>query len=190
MADFEPCLVKGIKAEGGYKLINTEGDRGGQTYAGISRKNWPAWKGWAKIDREEFDSELIIMVKTFYKKEFWDRIKGDVIGFQSVAYNIYAFAINTGLKTSIRLCQRIISAKVDGDFGPKTLKKLNEFVADEKDEKIFVLTFSLLKVFRYKTIVMNDTRRDDDFLISNQKFLCGWINRVQDGLKYWSVRWP
>lgn len=190
MADFEPCYDKVIDIEGGYHLINIPGDRGGQTYAGISRNNWPEWEGWEKIDRKNFDLELIEMVKGFYKQEFWDKIKGDDIGFQSVAYNIYAFAINSGLKTSIKICQKIIGTKVDGDFGAKTFKALNKFVADQKDEKIFVLTFSLLKVFRYKEIVMNDPRRDHDFFVSDQKFLCGWLNRVQEGTKYWSVVWP
>ena len=189
MADFELCFKKVIEIEGGFKLINIQGDNGGMTYAGISRNNWPNWAGWIKIDNNQFDTELSQMVKLFYKEEFWDKIKGDIIGFQSVAYNIYAFAVNTGLDTSIKICQKIVNVKEDGIFGNSTLKALNEFVTNEKDEKIFVLTFSLLKVFRYNSIVLNDKRRKWDLLNSNQKFLCGWINRVQEGLKYWKIKW-
>lgn len=37
MADFEPAFQRTLKAEGGFRLTNIKGDRGGQTYAGISR---------------------------------------------------------------------------------------------------------------------------------------------------------
>lgn len=191
MADFESCFytVKD-KLEGGDKLTNTPGDRGGMTYAGISRKKNPQWVGWGKVDRKEFDDELKAMVKTFYREEFWDKIQGDVIGFQSVAFNLFEYGVNAGIRTAIRMCQRIIGAKVDGVFGDQTLKALNIFVADEKDEKIFVLSLGLLKVFRYKTIVMDDPRREHDLLVSDQKFLCGWINRVMAGLDHWGIRYP
>lgn len=165
---------------------------GGQTYTGISRVKHPAWPGWRKVDLKEFDDELKKMVKSFYREEFWNKIQGDVIGFQSVAYNIFEFAVNAGLITSIRMCQRIIGsgATVDGSFGKETLKALNAFISDGKDEKIFVLSFSLMKVFRYKNIVMSDPRRERDLLTSNQKFICGWINRVQVGTEYWGLRYP
>ena len=37
MANFDPAFDKMIRNEGGFKLTNIEGDRGGQTYAGIER---------------------------------------------------------------------------------------------------------------------------------------------------------
>ena len=36
MADFDPAFDKMIRNEGGFKLTNIAGDRGGQTYAGIA----------------------------------------------------------------------------------------------------------------------------------------------------------
>ena len=36
MATFDPAFDKMIRNEGGFKLTNIEGDRGGQTYAGIA----------------------------------------------------------------------------------------------------------------------------------------------------------
>lgn len=182
MANFEPCFEKVIMLEGGYKLHDVPGDRGGMTYAGIARNPWPKWPGWAKIDAGEMDAELTGMVRAFYKEHFWDRIRGDDIGAQDVAYHIFAFAVNAGLKTSVRMAQRVIGATPDGILGDRTFQKLNEMIQDEKDERIFVVTFSLFKVFRYKDICMNDDRRSRDKLVSNQKFICGWINRVQEGL--------
>jgi len=190
MADFDPCFEKVIKIEGGYKLTNISGDRGGMTYAGISRVKNPQWLGWAKIDSNWFDSELMEMVKAFYREEFWDKIQGDNIKFQSIAYNLYEYGVNTGIRTAIKMCQRILKVDADGVFGDETLNTLHSFVADKKDEKIFVLTLSLMKIFRYKTIVMNDQRRDHDLLVSDQKFLCGWINRVESGLEWYGVKYP
>lgn len=190
MADFEPCFAKVIRIEGGYQLTNNPGDRGGHTYAGISRVKNPEWIGWEKIDRKEFDNELSGMVKNYYREEFWNKIQGDAIGAQSVAYNLFASGVNIGINTAIRLCQKIIGVKPDGFFGGKTLSALNIFVQDEKDEQIFVLRFSIMNVFRYKTIVMSDSRRNHDLLVSDQKNLCGWINRVQAGLEYWGIQYP
>lgn len=191
MADFNPCFEKVIAIEGGYKLTDIPGDLGGMTYAGISRVKNPGWEGWAKVDKGEFDEDLTGIVKACYKKEFWDLIQGDVIGAQSVAYNLYEFGVNTGIQTSIKLCQRIIGVeKIDGIFGPISLQALNAFVSDEKDEKIFVLAFTILKMLRYNHITLNDPRREHDLLVSNQKFICGWLNRVAVGLEHWGLKYP
>ena len=37
-----------MEHEGGY--VDDRDDRGGETYRGISRNNFPDWKGWKKID--------------------------------------------------------------------------------------------------------------------------------------------
>ncbi len=183
MADFNPCFEKVILLEGGYKLHEVFGDRGGMTYAGIAERSWPKWEGWGKIRADEYDSELTAMVRKFYKTEFWDRVHGDDIHSQQTAYHMFAFAVNAGLRVSVRMAQRIIGATPDGILGDRTLAKLNEMIQDEKDERIFTVTFSLFKIFRYKDICLNDSRRGDDKIFSNQKFLCGWINRVQKGLE-------
>jgi lysozyme family protein len=181
MADFNYCFAKVLILEGGYILHNVQGDNGGQTYAGISRNKNKTWPGWDKVDLREFDDELKIMVRDFYKVEIWDKISGDAIGSGEVAFQLYDFAINAGLKTAIKLCQKTIGIEQDGIFGKNTFKALNAFVADKTSE-FFVLQFSLLKVFRYKDICLNDPRRENDMMVSNEKFLCGWINRVEAGL--------
>lgn len=183
MAKFETVFQKVINIEGGFHLYTVQGDTGGMTYAGIARKKWPDWPGWRRIDSKKFDAELTSMVRIFFKQNFWDKIMGDAIGAQEVAYHIYAFAINAGLKTSVKLAQTIAGVVPDGIFGEKTFKALNAMVEDEKDEKNFVLLFSLMKILRYKDICLHDKRRKDDKIFSDEKFLCGWINRVQAGLE-------
>jgi lysozyme family protein len=119
------------------------------------------------------------MVRIFLKTHFWDVIKGDQIGFQSVADVIYDFAINSNVDDATKCVQVIVGAKVDGDFGPKTFAKLNAYVVNEMAEELFCAKYNLLRIFRFKDICMKDKRRCWDRVTSNLKFLCGWINRVQ-----------
>lgn len=48
MADFVTAYAPLAKHEGGWS--NNPADRGGETYAGISREFFPSWSGWAAID--------------------------------------------------------------------------------------------------------------------------------------------
>lgn len=168
MADFIQAYEKTMLAEGGYKLTDIKHDRGGQTYAGISRKFHPNWQGWAYTDRGETPpSEL---VRSFYKIEFWDKFQGDSILDPKVAESIYDFGVNAGIKTATKICQIIVGTTPDGVFGPKTLQAINSVSPD-----IFVLSFAIAKISRYVNIVDKDR--------SQIKFLLGWLHRTLKGLK-------
>lgn len=181
MAVFDIAFEKTLKLEGGYKLHTVKGDRGGMTFAGISRNAWPDWTGWQLIDGGETSGARIeAMVRSFFRSNFWNPIKGDEIGFQRVADVIYDFAVNSGLDPAVRRVQMITMAKVDGIFGPKTFAKLNAYVENEMAEELFCVKYNLLRVFRFKDICVNDKRRCWDRVGSNLKFLCGWVNRVED----------
>lgn len=174
MANFEPIFEKVMGLEGGYKLHKVSGDRGGWTYAGIARKFHQNWPGWIKIDSSQYDSELTAMVRDFYLKEFWNKIRGNDINSQSVAFLLYDFAVNAGIQTSVKIAQRILGTSPDGVVGDRTIDALNAFCQTETAEQNFILMFSLLKVFRYKNICASRP--------ANLKFMCGWINRVEKGL--------
>jgi lysozyme family protein len=191
MADFMSAfLVVKDRMEGGDVLTNNPLDKGKETYSGISRAKNPQWIGWSKVDKKEFDDSLKSLVKTFYKEEYWDKFQGDIIGFQSVAFNLFAYGVNAGIETSIRMCQRILKIKPDGIFGKDTLKALNLKVQDSKDEKSFVLEFCILQLLRYGSIAEHDVRRKHDKVVSDLGNLPGWINRVEYGLEYWGIRYP
>lgn len=163
MADFPQAYESMIRNEGGYKLHTVAGDRGGMTYAGIARNFHPTWPGWAAIDRGDIpDTEL---VRRFYRMHFWTPIRGDNITNQEVARNVFDFAVNAGVTTSVRLAQIVSGAAPDGKFGPKTLAAINAM-----DPEKFVLAFALAKLARYRDIVTKDR--------TQQKFLLGWINRT------------
>lgn len=184
MAEFEPIFTEVMQLEGGFNLHEVKGDRGGMTYAGISRKFWPNWCGWVSIDKQEFDAKLTQMVREFYREEFWNTMLGDQIKNQTVAYQVFSFSVNAGRTVAKKLAQNVVGVSSDGVFGPKTIAALNATIQDDKDSEIFKLRYSLLAIFSYKNIAYRDKRRKLDTINSNVKFLIGWINRVEKGLNH------
>ena len=170
MAEFRPAFEQMIRNEGGYVNHTVAGDRGGQTYAGIARKFHPKWQGWSLIDRNDMDNpELTDLVASFYKANFWDRLKAKEIQNQRIAESLFDFAVNAGVRTSVKLAQLVVDSTPDGILGPKTLEKIND-----ADEELFVTKYALAKVARYTEIVSRNR--------SQSKFLLGWLNRTLRGV--------
>ncbi len=129
MADFKQTYNKSMNHEGSYS--NDPTDRGGETWKGISRKNFPEWGGWAIIDgvvekelgdkelnktitkaidkKLKASKELETLVQDFYKAEFWDRLMLDLIESQAIADELFDTAINTGLNTAARHLQHALN---------------------------------------------------------------------------------
>lgn len=166
MANFESALDACLRNEGGYVLSNVAGDAGGETFAGIARTRHPDWEGWQAIDRGDRDSATLRKaVQRFYRKEFWQPIRGDDIKREAIARSLFDFAVNAGVKTASRLAQEAAGAYPDGIIGPKTLAKLNAQTVAE-----FVPRFALQKLAYYADIC---TRHP-----VQKKFLLGWLNRT------------
>ena len=83
MADFEKAFRRMLANEGGLSLSDVKNDRGGQTYAGIARKHHPNWPGWKVVDRGELPP--LDLVRNFYRREFWNAVRGDHIEEQGIA---------------------------------------------------------------------------------------------------------
>ena len=133
MANFEIAYKRTAKFEGGY--VNDPNDRGGETYAGISRRAHPKWAGWATIDRakkeknfpKNLSSNVVLQqqVRTLYRNNYWTPIWGDRIKRQEVANELYDFGVNAGVGTSIKLQQRQFKMKETGEMDEVLLKMLN-----------------------------------------------------------------
>lgn len=76
------------------------------SYKGIERKFFPKWEGWRSIDDDMFVDELV--VSTFYKEYFWDRLLCDDFKSQYVVNLLMAFAITSGKKKAVSKLNRII----------------------------------------------------------------------------------
>lgn len=163
MADFLPAFEKVIVAEGGYLLHEVAGDRGGMTYAGISRKNWPDWEGWRVLDAG--GTPEAEQVRQFYRQHFWAPLQGDAIQSQEIAQTLFDFSVNAGVRTAVILAQTVVGTTPDGKLGPKTLAALNA-----AEPGLFMARYALAKIARYCEIVRRDRTQG--------KFLLGWVSRA------------
>lgn len=147
MADYKTAIKRILQHEGGY--VNDPTDSGGETYKGISRKNWPKWTGWAFVDQaktkgwplgnEKFDNDvkshilskisgLNDSVIAFYKREFWDKIGGDMIASQTIANNLVDAAVNEGIRPAVKRAEKIVLMAESGVFSPELAEKLGALV--------------------------------------------------------------
>lgn len=156
-----------IVNEGGY--VCDPDDPGGETYRGITRKNFPNEPLWENLDAlkplshgEIVDSTIIDSnVNVIYKKHFWDRMKGDLITSQKVATYLYDWFVNSG-SAAIRELQKILVLPEDGAFGSQTLAEVNK-----AEDGLLEHLHEARKNF-YERIAVN----------GSAKFLNGWLNRA------------
>lgn len=160
MANYNDAIVKTLAREGGSRFTDIANDRGGATKYGISQAAYPT------IDIPNLTEQ---QARDIYKRDYWDRIRGDDIHAQLIAENIFDTAVNMGTRTASRLVQITLSiVPADGVIGSESLAVINQ-----QDEKIFIAHFTLAKIARYAKICMNDK--------TQSKFLLGWINRALGG---------
>lgn len=136
MADYRHAIAKVLKHEGGY--VDDPDDAGGETYKGVSRKNWPRWTGWAFVDfakkQSHFPASLSQIsalqdsVMSFYRDNFWSKIGGDMIDDQDIADMLVDSAVNEGIKPAVRRAQKITGIAQTGEFSEELKKKLNSLV--------------------------------------------------------------
>jgi len=168
MADFKEAIPHILKWEGGYS--NIADDKGGVTYAGISRKNNPNWTGWKTIDALPHPPktgallpDLQPSVNALYKVNYWNKIIGDKIQNQGVATFLFDWFVNSGYH-AIEGAQRVTGSKVDGVMGNGTLAAINNYKGDFK-----------AKLIEERTAFVNRIVKNSPV---QAKFLKGWLNRI------------
>lgn len=133
MADFEKAFVRTEKFEGKNIWAKINGDSGGETWSGISRKANPQWKGWSILDKIPnkrnnqviTSPELEKFKRELYRANYWNAIWGDRINHQGVANDMYDMAVNAGIGTSIKLAERQFKMRETGKMSENLLSKLN-----------------------------------------------------------------
>jgi lysozyme family protein len=174
-SDFLPILRK---SEGGYS--NLSADQGGETYAGITKKNFPTWKGWpivnaARPKQNEIikDPKLDLLIADFYKKNFWDVLKCDSFT-KFVGMNLCDFGINSGITTAAIAFQKVVNSLMatgqttlvtDGKIGPLTIAAANKL--DQKKLNDALLAY---RANFYKQLATKNP--------SQNVFLAGWLSRL------------
>ena len=154
MADFSLAIGRTLEHEGGY--VNDPTDAGGETKYGISKRAYP------DVDIAALTIED---AKAIYKRDYWDKVKGDDINSQMNAFSIFDCAVNMGISRASKLAQKVVGALEDGVIGSESIAAINAYNMD-----LFDAQFRLEKIKFYAALC---TKKPDQ-----KKFLLGWINRT------------
>lgn len=175
------------------KLLHKNDGENGLTYFGIYQSAHPKWNGWRIIqgyldldeDYQEYKktedykdlslalkkcsrilsnvSDLNFLVEDFYKKEFFDKMKLDLVTSENKQLELMCFGINTNPTRCIKKVQELLGLTVDGIIGNKTITALNAF-----DEDLFDKLFDEKEKEYYNSL--------DEIRFG--KFKKGWNNRA------------
>lgn len=141
-----------------------EGDGAGLTRLGLTQR-------WHQNDLPmDFFSAMsfkdaISTAKMAYKKIYWTAIDGDQIIDDQVAALLLSFSINDSVRVAVKTIQAVLGQVEDGVIGPHTIAEINS-----KDPRIVAKFFRAEWLgFYHRNVQLNPNK---------QKFLEGWINRV------------
>lgn len=115
--NFEQCLALVLKHEGGF--VNHPKDPGGMTNLGVTKKVWEEWVG-HPVDEAAMRALGPSDVAPLYKKNYWDKIKGDQLPI-GVDYACFDLAVNSGVGRAAKTLQQAVGVSADGVIGPATL---------------------------------------------------------------------
>lgn len=152
---FLKCIEVILLHEGGY--VNHPADPGGETNYGICKRNYP------DLDIRNLTREQAVAI---YYRDYWLRLNLSGIKDSRAVLEIFDMGVNAGLRTAVKIAQKLVGAFSDGVIGEETTGKINEFPGN------FV---ELYKANR-KIYYINLARRKPALGV----FLSGWLNRVND----------
>jgi len=139
-----------FKDEGGY--VNDPLDAGGETKYGISKRAYPS---------ENIQGLSLDRARQLYKRDYWDKSRCEELP-EEIRYMHFDTSVNCGIRQATKILQRAGGIKDDGIFGQQTLTaSKNVTLKRYGDERILF----------YKDLVKQRP--------ANQKFLNGWIKRVE-----------
>jgi lysozyme family protein len=109
--NFDQAFTRLIDSEGGYNN-NNPNDPGGETNWGIAKRSYP------NVDIKNLTREDAAAI---YLRDFWQPL-GDAP--DAVKFQVFDFAVNSGIQTAIRKLQAAIGVADDGHWGPMSAAKL------------------------------------------------------------------
>jgi lysozyme family protein len=152
---FEDAFDRLIGHEGGY--VNDPNDPGGETNWGISKRAYP------HVDIKNLTRNG---AKEIYRVDFWKRIKADRL-YDGVAFQLFDFAVNSGIETSIRHFQRAIGVADDGIWG-----SISQAAADTMSESDTIMRLNAERL-EFMTKLKNWPHHGK-----------GWARRIANNLRY------
>ena len=151
---FQKCIEVVLRNEGGYVWHSS--DPGGETNMGIAKKFYP------NLDIKNLTKEQAIDI---YYNDYWIPSRVEKLTNDDLILQVFDHGVNAGVKTSVKLLQRLIGETDDGIIGGKTVKAVQEYNGDVVDEFI-----KRRKLF-YITLVQNKPEL--------RIFMKGWLKRIE-----------
>jgi lysozyme family protein len=151
--NFEEAFERLVAAEGGY--VNNPNDPGGETKYGISKAAYP------NVDIFNLTREQAGVI---YKRDFWD-VVGDLE--PAIKFQVFDFAVNSGMGTAIRKLQRAVGVADDGRWGPVSAAKAQ---AMNPDDIMFLFLAERLEFWVRCS--------------GWKEFGAGWVNRAAKQLRF------
>ena len=122
--NWEKCLEMILHHEGGY--VNHPKDPGGETNLGVTKRVYEEWGG-----TKEMKDLTIEDVEPIYKKNYWDKIKGDDLP-DGLDLCVFDFGVNAGPGRAAKFLQKLLGVTQDGGIGPQTLGALQSAIGEDK----------------------------------------------------------
>lgn len=107
---FDEAFERLIGHEGGY--VNDPRDPGGETKFGISKRSYPD---------VNIASLTVDGAKAIYYRDFWKPLAD---AHPAIRFQVFDFAVNSGIQTAVRKLQAAIGVADDGHWGAKSAAKL------------------------------------------------------------------
>ena len=153
--NFNDAFTRLLGTEGGY--VDNPADPGGETNWGISKRSYP---------NVDIKALTIDAARAIYLTDFWNRIKADQLP-DGVAFQLFDFAVNSGIETAVRYLQRAVGVADDGHWGP-----MSQAAADATSESDMIMLINAERL-DFMTRLKNwpDASR-------------GWSRRIVKNLRY------
>lgn len=170
------AIDKLLRHEGKYS--NDPKDRGGETYCGITRKNFPNLKLWELLSQGQSEEVLMPHVYKFYEA-WWYSIGAELISDEKLAVEYFFASVNCGKHKAVAMLQRSLNllsrdgkdylmVSEDGIFGNNTHTAMSRLVA-KRGSMLLRKMFNVQLGIHYVGIWERDP---------SQRDFIGWFNRL------------
>jgi len=153
MISFGDAFTRLLGQEGGY--VNNPADPGGETHWGISKRSYPA------VDIKNLTREKAMEI---YYADFWTPLAD---ADPAVKFQVFDFAVNSGVSTAIRKLQAVVGVADDGYWGPLSKAALAKMARND--------VLLLLNAERLEYLTKLKAWPD---------FSKGWVQRIATNLRY------
>ena len=170
MTRFDLAFERVIGHEGGFG--DDPKDRGNWTSGVINQGELRGTKfGISAMSYPDLDIKNLTadQAKRIYKRDFWDRAKGDQYD-PAIAYQLFDIAVNNGNGNAVRMLQRAAGVADDGQVGALTIAAV----------KSLTVTDMIMRLNAERLLFITK-------LSTWATYGKGWSNRVANNLQFGAV---